>query len=209
MKKIVAIALTAVLTAGCTSSSSAATAASSTAAASVSESSVTVDSYTSASKTRTTLSGDDLAAAETALAGVSSDLASLADTKADGYTEPENAAIVQIMSVNPDGTPGMSTIHAWKYDADIHTVEVQLTDGQNAENLNSVGKRGTLLVHTDECYYLVHLNTTAVDELAYSDSAYDVGEFNSAYSGKDAKLSQFNITFSVLSIESTNVYMFA
>jgi len=215
MKKFIAL-LSAIMLAGCASSQTAAAStakaavsASATAAASApAEASAQVDSYTSASLTRTLLTGSDLAAAEETLASVSSDLASKADTEKAGYAEPANAIMVQIMSVNPDGTPGMSTIHAWKYSTADHTVDVELTDGQNAENLRKEGSRGTILAHVDDTYYLIHLNTSKTVELKYTDDAYNNGEFNSAYSGKDNQLSEFDITFSVLSIESTQVYMF-
>lgn len=214
MKKLIALLSIAML-AGCASSTSAAAAATAKAAATASAAASEpaaaaeqVDTYTSASLTRTLLTGDDLAAAEQTLASVSSDLASKADTEKAGYTEPADAIMVQIMSVNPDGTPGMSTIHAWKYNPSDHTVNVELTDGQNAENLCKEGSRGTILAHVGDNYYLIHLNTSKTDELKYTDDAYNSGEFNSAYSGKDNKLSEFDITFSVLGIESTQVYMF-
>ena len=194
--------------AGCASSTSTAVAATAKAAAASSAAAVQADTYTSASLTRTLLTGNDLAAAEQTLASVSSDLASKADTEKTGYTEPADAIMVQIMSINPDGTPGMSTIHAWKYNPADHTVNVELTDGQNAENLCKEGSRGTILAHAGDSYYLIHLNTSSTDELKYTDDAYSNGEFNSAYSGKDSRLSEYDITFSVLGIESTRVYMF-
>ncbi|HAH94903.1 hypothetical protein [Dielma fastidiosa] len=166
-----------------------------------------VDSYTSASPTRSQLSGDDLKTVQTELVSLSSDLASIAQAAAEGYSEPEGAVIAQIMSVNPDGTPGLSTIHAWQYNADSNTVTVELTYGQNALNLSTVNSRGTLLVH-GKAYYILHLETASVEELKYSDENYEKGLFNAAYSGKDAQLSEYSITFKVLSIESSMVYMF-
>ena len=74
-----------------------------------------VDGYTSASTTKTTLTGDALTEATTGLVAVSSDLASLATTQEEGYIAPESAAHVQILSVNPTGTVGFSTIAAWQY----------------------------------------------------------------------------------------------
>lgn len=167
-----------------------------------------VDSYSSASSTRFVPTGDDLNAVKDTLVRVSSDLASLADSQKEGYAEPADAIIVQIMSVNPDGSVGLSTIHAWKYDKSSNTVTVELTDGQNARNLAEVGKRGTILAHADGAYFILHLKTTNVEELVYSDEAYNNGEFNSAYSGKDNKLSEFSITFDVMTIEQSYIYMF-
>ncbi len=165
-----------------------------------------VDSYTSASTTRADVTTDS--DTQDILVSVSSDLASLADSEVDGYEEPENAVITQMMTVNPDGTPGMSTIHAWKYDKDSNTVSVEMTDGQNAQNLAEVGKKGTLLVKADGKYYLLHLETVSVDELVYSDETYEAGEFNRDYSGASNQLSEFDMTFNVTMIESTFVYMF-
>lgn len=166
-----------------------------------------VDTYTSASSTRTLLSGDDLTAVQDELTGLSSDLASIAEAAEEGYSEPEGAVIAQIMSLNPDGSIGISTIHAWKYDKTSNTITVELTYGQNALNLNSIGDRGTLFVH-GKAYYSLHLNTVSVEELEYTDENFENGLFNASYSGKDAQLSEYSITFDVLSIESSFVYMF-
>ena len=73
-----------------------------------------VDTYTSASTSKTTLEGEDFDAAVETLAGLSSDLATKAETEADGYVAPESETYAQAMSVNPDGSVGLSTIHAWK-----------------------------------------------------------------------------------------------
>lgn len=166
-----------------------------------------VDTYTSASSTRSLLSGDDLIAVQDELTSLSSDLASIAEAAVEGYSEPEGAVIAQIMSVNPDGSIGMSTIHAWKYDKAANTITVELTYGQNALNLNTIGDRGTLFVH-GKAYYSLHLDTVSVEELEYTDENFENGLFNAAYSGKDAQLSEYSITFDVLSIESSFVYMF-
>lgn len=166
-----------------------------------------VDTYTSASSTRSSLSGDDLIAVQEELTNLSSDLASTAEAAKEGYSEPEEAVIAQIMSVNPDGSIGMSTIHAWKYDKAANTITVELTYGQNALNLNTIGDRGTLFVH-GKAYYSLHLNTVSVEELEYTDENFENGLFNASYSGKDAQLSEYSITFDVLSIESSFVYMF-
>lgn len=166
-----------------------------------------VDTYTSASSTRSSLSGDDLIAVQEELTNLSSDLASTAEAAKEGYSEPEEAVIAQIMSVNPDGSIGISTIHAWKYDKAANTITVELTYGQNALNLNTIGDRGTLFVH-GKAYYSLHLNTVSVEELEYTDENFENGLFNASYSGKDAQLSEYSITFDVLSIESSFVYMF-
>lgn len=166
-----------------------------------------VDTYTSASSTRSMLSGDDLSAVQDELTVLSSDLASMAEAAVEGYSEPEGSVIAQIMSLNPDGSIGMSTIHAWKYDKAANTITVELTYGQNALNLNTIGDRGTLFVH-GKAYYSLHLDTVSVEELEYTDENFENGLFNAAYSGKDAALSEYSITFNVLSIESSYVYMF-
>lgn len=166
-----------------------------------------VDTYTSASSTRSLLRGDDLTAVQDELTNLSSDLASTAEATKEGYREPEGAVLAQIMSVNPDGSIGISTIHAWKYDKAANTITVELTYGQNALNLNTIGDRGTLFVH-GKAYYSLHLNTVSVEELEYTDENFENGLFNASYSGKDAQLSEYSITFDVLSIESSFVYMF-
>lgn len=166
-----------------------------------------VDTYTSASSTRSLLRGDDLTAVQDELTNLSSDLASTAEAAKEGYREPEGAVLAQIMSVNPDGSIGISSIHAWKYDKAANTITVELTYGQNALNLNTIGDRGTLFVH-GKAYYSLHLNTVSVEELEYTDENFENGLFNASYSGKDAQLSEYSITFDVLSIESSFVYMF-
>jgi len=162
-----------------------------------------VDTYTTASKTKTFLKIEE--AADT-LTAISSDLASLADTLLDGYERIENAKTVQLMSVNPDGCPGLSSIRAWKYtkvDDGNDQITVQLTDGQTAQNLKEQGSRGTLLVEADG-HYLVHVETVAGDVLEYSDEAYEAGHFNAYYDGAKEKASQYNLTFDVLSIEQSS-----
>lgn len=169
---------------------------------------VYVDSYTSASSTRFTIDGDDLIKAQDALVNVSSDLASLSETQVEGYAANPNEIVVQIMSVNPDGSVGFSTIHAWQYNKEANTVTVELTDGQNAQNLNTVGDRGSLFVSVNGTYYILHLKTKTVNELKYTDEAFNNGEFNSAYTGAGNKLSEFNIVFDVTMFEQSYVYMF-
>ncbi|MCU7198016.1 hypothetical protein [Turicibacter sanguinis] len=166
-----------------------------------------VDGYTSASTTKTTLTGDALTEATTGLVAVSSDLASLATTQEEGYIAPESAAHVQILSVNPTGTVGFSTIAAWQYqqhEDGVDQVVVQLTDGQNARNLAEIGKRGSIIVHNG-LYYILHLETIAVEVLEYTEENFNNGLFNYAYTGAAHQASQYNITFNVLAVESTPV----
>lgn len=169
-----------------------------------------VDVYTSASATKTMLEGEALTAAGVLLAQNDSDLATLAQTKVEGYTAP-NVALGQIMSVNPDGSIGLSTISEWQYvqnEAGRDQVIVELTHGQNALNLSKEGARGSLLVRLDGVSYLVHLDVVESDEQVYTDEAYQAGEFDAHYSGAPNKLSSYTITSDVLSIETTNMLMF-
>ena len=169
-----------------------------------------VDVYTSASATKTMLEGEALTAAGVLLAQNDSDLATLAQTKVEGYTAP-NVALGQIMSVNPDGSIGLSTISEWQYvqnEAGQDQVIVELTYGQNALNLSEEGARGSLLVRLDGVSYLVHLDVVESDEQVYTDEAYQAGEFDAHYSGAPNKLSSYTITSNVLSIETTNMLMF-
>lgn len=170
-----------------------------------------VDSYTSASSTKIKLEGDKFNETAEQLTGVCSDLASLADTKVEGYKVPENEKTVQIMSVNPDGTPGMTTIHAWKYEINENgndTITIELTEGQNAQNLIKDGARGTILVDNNG-FQLIHLKTINVETLEYTDENYENGLFNSAYTGADNKLNEYNITLEVMAIEKAPTIMFA
>lgn len=208
MKKLFVL-LAALLAAGCTSTTS-----ETTTTAEIQPCEVTseasndyVDTYSSASTTKITLDDDGVTEALTALSDVDSDLASLAETQADGYEEPANATTVQIMSVNPDGSVGLSTIHAWMVNVEDKTVEVELTDGQNAQNLMNIGDRGSILAKVDDTYYLLHLNTINDEILEYSDEAYEAGAFNSAYSGASNALCEYHITFEVLSVEQYAVLM--
>lgn len=171
-----------------------------------------VDTYTSASTSKTTLEGEDFDAAVETLAGLSSDLATKAETEADGYVAPESETYAQAMSVNPDGSVGLSTIHAWKVEKTENGAQatVVMTDGQNISNLNEVGDRGSLLVKAGEKgpYYILHLKTSEVKTLEYSDEAYEAGEFNSAYSGAESKATEYTVTFDITMIESTYAFIF-
>lgn len=163
-----------------------------------------VDTYTSASTTKLMLSGSELETAKAALSEIDSDLATLADTQKEGYQKPENEKFVQILTINPDGTPNSSTIHAWKLEG--NEVKVVLTDGQSAQNISEVGKRCTILVHGDT-YFQLHLEVSNVEILEYSDDNFNAGKFNASYSGKDAKLSESTVTFNVLAVEQVNLYI--
>lgn len=166
-----------------------------------------VDAYTSASSTKITLKDAAFDAAARALKAGSSDLASAAEAKVAGYSAPKGL-IGNVMSVNPDGSVGISTISEWVYtEADgTDSVKIQLTEGQNALNLAEAGRRGTLFipdatVDGKAVRYLVHLKVVKVDILKYSDEAYAAGRFNSHYSGQAAGKSQYTLTCDVLAIE--------
>jgi len=169
-----------------------------------------VDAYSSASETKATLTGDAFEAVAKALQGGSSDLANAAKAKAPGYAAPKSF-IGNVMSTNPDGSVGISTITQWAYAVKSGTdaVTIQLTYGQNALNLAEVGRRGTLYVpgvtvNGKSGRYFVHFKVANVDVLKYSDEAYNAGRFNSYYSGKDGKKSQYTLTCDVLSIEEVS-----
>ena len=164
----------------------------------------TPDAYTSASSTKTVLSGDALAAAEEALTAKSSLLSSADEAKAEGYQPKEGTATAQIMSVNPDGSVGLSTISEWKYENG--KVFVRLTQGQNALNLAREGAAGTLLVKGDSGYYILHLKTVAVTVLEYTEET--AGQFDQFYSGAANALNEYDIEFDVGTIEQTFALMF-
>ena len=167
-----------------------------------------VDAYTSASATRTPLTGDALDAAVEELSGLCSDLSTSAEAAAPGYTAPQSKTAL-ILSVNPDGSPGMSTIEAWhiEQDADGVFVTVVMTDGQNIRNLCEAGDKGTLIVHGSQ-YYILHLETEDVICLEYSDEAYAAGLFNHAYSGASEQRCEYTVTFRVYAAEGSYAYMF-
>ena len=169
-----------------------------------------VDAYSSASDTKTTLKGPAFDAAAEALQAGSSSLTSASEAKTPGYVA-KMGTIGNVMSTNPDGSVGISTISEWVY---VHggtadTLKLQLTEGQNALNLAAVDHRGTLFVpglavDGKEGRYFVHFKVDNVDELKYSDEAYGAGKFNAHYSGKAKKKSQFTLTCEVLSIEEVS-----
>lgn len=213
MKKTLLVMLALITLAGCssadTASGSTASAAASTAAAAASEpateETATAAPAASASVTRTDLSGSDYDAAISELESLSNDLATKADSEAEGYTAPESTTFAEVISVSPDGYPSMSTIHAWKVDGD--TITVVMTDGRTISNLINVGDRGTILIHGSS-YYVLHVETSDVKTLEYSDDAYNNGEFNVDYSGADRQAPEYTVTFKINELESTQVYMF-
>ena len=190
-----------------------------------------VDTYTSASLTKSFVEGEELDALAVTLSESGADIATKAQTEAEGYQRMYGSH-VQIMSVNPDGSIGMSTIGYWRYvnnreggmDAVITAgdwqftkrgegadqVVIQLTEGQNALNLYNagVGSRTSLLVKLENTSYLLHLNTTDIHVQEFDQAAYDAGEFASGYSGADRQARSFYFTFDVLSIEKTNQLIF-
>ena len=163
-----------------------------------------VDAYTTASSTKTVLTGDALAEAEAVLVAQSSLLSSVDEAKAEGYVAKEGVTTAQIMSINPDGSVGLSTISEWKYEAG--KAYVRLTQGQNALNLAQVGATGTLLVKGQGPTYLLHLKATDVTVLEYSEET--AGQFDQYYSGAANLLNEYDITFDVTTIEQTFALMF-
>jgi hypothetical protein len=167
-----------------------------------------VDSYTSASPTKQTLTGSGLTAARTRLTEISGDLATLAETRAPGY-QPRNGVPANIMSVNPDGSVGLSTIADWKLTQDSpDTLTVVLTHGQNALNLKEKGKGASLLVRDGGVSYLLHLRVRETVEKPFDQAAFAAGEFPLMYSGAEGRLASYTIHLDVLSIETTNMLMF-
>ena len=164
----------------------------------------TVDAYTSASSTKTVLSGDELAAAEEVLMAKSSLLSSADEAKAEGYVAKAGTGTAQIMSINPDGSVGLSTISEWKYENG--KVYVRLTQGQNALNLAAEGATGTLLVKCNGPFYILHLKTVAVTVLEYSEET--AGQFDQYYSGAANALNEYDIEFDVSVIEQSFALMF-
>ncbi len=163
-----------------------------------------VDAYTTASATKTVLSGDALTSAKEELAAKSSLLSSADEARAEGYQPKQGTSTAQIMSINPDGSVGLSTISEWKYEDG--KVFVRLTQGQNALNLAEEGATGTLLVKGENGFYLVHLKAVAVNVLKYSEET--AGQFDQYYSGAEKALNEYDIEFDAAVIEQTSALMF-
>ena len=119
-------------------------------------------------------------------------------------TEKEGTTTAQIMSINSDGSVGLSTISEWKYEAG--KAYVRLTAGQNALNLAQIGATGTLLVKGQGPTYLLHLKTIEVVVLEYSEET--AGQFDQHYSGAANALNEYDITFEVSTIEQSFALMF-
>ena len=170
----------------------------------------TVDTYASASLTKSFVEGDELVTLADTLSKSCADIATLAQTKAEGYQKMYGKH-VNVFSVNPDGSIGLSTIGYWRYmnnhEGGADQVVIQLTEGQNALNLYNagVGAGSTLMVKLDDGFtYLLHLRITDIHVQEFTQEAYDAGEFASGYSGADRQARSFYFTFDVLSIEKTN-----
>lgn len=165
-----------------------------------------VDAYTSASTTKTLVTGEELTALEETLTTKCDDLATVAETKAEGYSAPEGIVTAQIASINPDGSVSISTISEWKYinNAEgMDQVVMELTQAQCTENLSVDNARGSLFVVFDGATYILHLDVADVDEQVFDQAAYEAGEFNKHYIGNTEGLSSFTVTCNVLSIEKT------
>ena len=121
-----------------------------------------------------------------------------------GYQQKEGTTTAQIMSVNADGSVGLSTISEWKYENG--KAWIKLTHGQNALNLAKEGAAGTMLVKAQGPVYLLHLKTAAVTVLEYSEET--AGQFDQHYSGAANALNEYDIEFDVTAIEQTFALMF-
>ena len=186
----------------------------------------TVDAYTGASLTKSFVAEADMAALAATLTMMGADIATTKEASAPDYVKMYNAH-VNVLTVNPDGCPGLSTIGYWRY-VDNHEggvdvkitagdwsytrrgegvdqVVFQLTDGQNARNLagQGVGGRGTIQVTVDRTTDLIHLNTVEIFEQKFTQEAYEAGEFATGYSGADRQATSYYFVCDVLSIEQT------
>lgn len=186
----------------------------------------TVDTYTGASLTKSFVTEEEMTTLAETLSASGADIATTKEASAPDYVKMYNAH-VNVITVNPDGCPGLSTIGYWRYvnnregGADVKItagdwtytrkgegadqVVFQLTEGQNALNLaaQGVGGRCTIQVKIDRTTYLIHLNTVEVYEQKFTQEAYDAGEFATGYSGADRQATSFYFVCDVLSIEQT------
>ena len=185
----------------------------------------TVDTYTGASLTKSFVAEGDMAALAATLTTMGADIATTKEASAPDYVKMYGAH-VNVITVNPDGCPGLSTIGYWRYvnnregGADVtisagdwsytrrgtgaDQVVFQLTDGQNARNLLADGARLTIQVAVERTNYLIHLNTVEIFEQKFTQEAYDAGEFATGYSGADRQATSYYFVCDVLSIEQTN-----
>ena len=188
-----------------------------------------VDTYTSASLTKSYVEGDEAAALAKVLTASGADIATTKQASAPDYVKMYGAH-VNVITVNPDGCPGMSTIGYWRYvdnreggdDVVISAADwtytrrgtgadqvvFQLTDGQNARNLLADGARLTIQVKVENTNYLIHLDVTEVFAQEFTQAAYDAGEFATGYSGADRQATSYYFVADVLSIEKTNSLLF-
>ncbi|MBR5225074.1 MAG: hypothetical protein IKV90_05355 [Clostridia bacterium] len=188
-----------------------------------------VDTYAGASLTKSFVEGEELAALAATLTVSGADIATTAQTLEEGY-EKMYGLHVNVVSVNPDGCPGMSTIGFWRYvdnregGADVaikagdwqytrrgegcDQVVFQLTDGQNARNLAKEGSRCTIVVKVEGATYLLHLNVTEVFAQEFTQEAYDAGEFAYGYSGADRQATSYYYVADVLSVEKSFSILF-
>ena len=186
----------------------------------------TVDAYTGASLTKSFVTEEALAGLADGFSASGADIATTKEASAPDYVKMYGEH-VQVMTVNPDGCPGLSTIGYWRYvnnreggaDVKITAGEwsytrrgegadqmvFQLTDGQNARNLfeQGVGGRSTILLKYNGATYLFHLNTVETYAQVYTQEAYDAGEFATGYSGADRQATSYYFVCDVLSVEQT------
>ncbi|MBQ8537405.1 MAG: hypothetical protein IJ461_08415 [Clostridia bacterium] len=188
-----------------------------------------VDTYTSASLTKSYVTGEEAAELAKVLTASGADIATTKQASEPGY-EKMYGAHVNVITVNPDGCPGMSTIGYWRYvdnregGADVvisagdwqytrpgtgaEQGVFQLTDGQNARNLLAEDARCTIQITVEKTNYLIHLDVVEVFAQAFDQAAYDAGEFATGYSGADRQATSYYYVTNVLSIEKTNALMF-
>ena len=188
-----------------------------------------VDTYTSASLTKSYVEGEEAAALAEVLTASGADIATTKQANEPGY-EKMYGMHVNVITVNPDGCPGMSTIGYWRYvnnregGADVvisasdwsytrpgtgaDQVVFQLTDGQNARNLLADDARCTIQLTSNGANYLIHLDIAEVFAQEFSQEAYDAGEFATGYSGADRQATSYYFVGNVLSVEKTNSLIF-
>ncbi len=188
-----------------------------------------VDTYTSASLTKSYVEGDEAAALAEVLTASGADIATTKQASAPDYVKMYGMH-VNVITVNPDGCPGMSAISYWRYvnnregGADVvisaadwtytrpgtgaDQVVFQLTDGQNARNLLGENARCTIQLTSNGANYLIHLDIVEVFAQEFTQEAYDAGEFATGYSGADRQATSYYFVGNVLSIEKSYAIQF-
>lgn len=188
-----------------------------------------VDTYTSASLTKSYVEGDEAAKLAELLTVSGADIATTKQANEPGY-EKMYGMHVNVITVNPDGCPGMSTIGYWRYvnnregGADVtisaadwtytrpgtgaDQVVFQLTDGQNARNLLTDDARCTIQLTSNGANYLIHLDIVEVFAQEFTKEAFDAGEFATGYSGADREATSYYFVGNVLSIEKSYAIQF-